>query len=76
MPKITIDKEKCKGCGLCVLACPKKLIVMSDEFNKKGITRQVFLVRKIVPDVVSVFRYVLMLLLRYSNNGKKSINER
>ncbi len=36
MSRITIDKEKCKGCGLCVLACPKNLIVMSDEFNKKG----------------------------------------
>ncbi len=26
MSYITIDKEKCKACGKCVAACPKKLI--------------------------------------------------
>jgi 2-oxoglutarate ferredoxin oxidoreductase subunit delta len=36
MPKIVIDREKCKGCTLCIRVCPKKLIVMSDKFNKKG----------------------------------------
>lgn len=23
MPKITVDKEKCIGCGACVSICPK-----------------------------------------------------
>jgi 2-oxoglutarate ferredoxin oxidoreductase subunit delta len=33
---ITIDKEVCKGCELCVHFCPKKLIDMDDAFNLKG----------------------------------------
>ena len=26
MAKLTIDAERCKGCGLCVANCPKKLL--------------------------------------------------
>ena len=37
MGKIVLDKEKCKSCGLCVLACPKKLLEIGDNFNSKGI---------------------------------------
>ncbi len=36
MAKITINKESCKGCGLCVLSCPKKLLQISDKSNKNG----------------------------------------
>jgi len=36
MGKIVIDKERCKGCQLCMEICPKKLIQLSDEFNEKG----------------------------------------
>ena len=36
MAKIVIDEEKCKGCGLCVSACPKDVIAMSDRLNSKG----------------------------------------
>ncbi len=37
MAKITIDKEHCKGCGLCVMYCPKKILTLSDkETNKNG----------------------------------------
>lgn len=37
MPSIlTIDTERCKGCGLCVYFCPKKVLEISDELNKKG----------------------------------------
>jgi 2-oxoglutarate ferredoxin oxidoreductase subunit delta len=33
-----IDREKCKGCTLCVGACPEKILVMSrEEFNKQGV---------------------------------------
>ena len=35
--KIVIDIEKCKGCGLCVVACDKKILLMSKKLNKKGI---------------------------------------
>ncbi len=36
MAKIIINEEICKGCGLCTIACSKKLIVMATKFNKKG----------------------------------------
>ena len=34
--KITIDIERCKGCGLCVTVCPKNGIVISKSSNKAG----------------------------------------
>ena len=34
--KITIDTERCKGCGLCVVVCPKSSIVISKKSNKNG----------------------------------------
>ncbi|MCM8789740.1 MAG: 4Fe-4S dicluster domain-containing protein [Candidatus Omnitrophica bacterium] len=37
MSKIIIDKEKCKGCFLCISACPKKLIKNSGRINKRGL---------------------------------------
>ncbi len=36
MGKIEIDKNRCKGCQLCVATCPKKKIVLSEDFNEKG----------------------------------------
>ncbi|MCQ9206857.1 MAG: 4Fe-4S binding protein [Omnitrophica bacterium] len=37
MARIKIDKEKCKGCMLCVNVCPKGIIAMSVKLNKKGV---------------------------------------
>lgn len=37
MAKITINKERCKGCLLCVAFCPKGLIKKSSRFNKRGL---------------------------------------
>ena len=36
MPEVKVNKERCKGCELCVLYCPKKSLRMSSEFNEKG----------------------------------------
>jgi 2-oxoglutarate ferredoxin oxidoreductase subunit delta len=31
-----IDKDRCKGCGLCVAVCPKNVLELSREVNTKG----------------------------------------
>ena len=36
MARIKIDKDKCKGCMLCVVVCPRKLIAPSKKLNKLG----------------------------------------
>jgi len=37
MAKITINNELCKGCGLCVENCPKKILELSKTCsNDKG----------------------------------------
>ncbi|MBQ1976935.1 MAG: 4Fe-4S binding protein, partial [Clostridia bacterium] len=37
MAKLTFKTDICKGCGLCVDACPKKLLRLAqDKINKKG----------------------------------------
>ena len=28
---IVVDTERCKGCGLCVVACPKDVIALTDK---------------------------------------------
>lgn len=34
--KIYIIENRCKGCGLCVEYCPRRVLKMSDKFNSKG----------------------------------------
>lgn len=35
--KVIINSEECKGCGLCVTACPKKILEISkNSINSKG----------------------------------------
>lgn len=34
--KVTIEKNRCKGCELCVTYCPKQVLAMSREINDKG----------------------------------------
>ncbi|KAA0258015.1 4Fe-4S dicluster domain-containing protein [Deferribacter autotrophicus] len=36
MPKVIIDIEKCKGCGLCITVCPKEILSYSGKFNTSG----------------------------------------
>ena len=42
MPYINIDEARCKGCGLCTIACPKKLVTLSDTPNSLGLNMAVF----------------------------------
>jgi len=34
---VRIDKDKCKGCGLCILWCPLKHLELSSDLNKRGV---------------------------------------
>jgi len=34
--KINIDRERCKGCQLCISVCPKKRIAVCQGLNEKG----------------------------------------
>ena len=35
--KVTIDQEICKGCGLCVPACPRHIVALeADRVNSVG----------------------------------------
>lgn len=36
MAEITIDKKCCKGCNICLTACPKKIFVKSKKRNDYG----------------------------------------
>jgi len=34
--QVSIDKERCKGCGFCVDFCPREVLKMSSELSPKG----------------------------------------
>ena len=37
MANVIVNEDVCKGCGLCVDACPKKIMALdSSRINKKG----------------------------------------
>lgn len=36
MPGVIVDKNHCKGCELCVRACPQGILKMSDEITVRG----------------------------------------
>lgn len=33
---VEIDQERCKGCGLCIDACPKQVLGFSESYNSKS----------------------------------------
>ena len=37
MAKVSFNEDRCKGCGLCVTACPKGIVALEKEkINAKG----------------------------------------
>ena len=34
--KVTFNRDKCKGCELCVSFCPRKILALDDTVNSKG----------------------------------------
>lgn len=36
MKKVVFSESLCKGCGLCVEACPKKILALSPRVNATG----------------------------------------
>lgn len=37
MIKVIVNEDRCKGCGLCVRACPKEIVALSrTRLNAKG----------------------------------------
>jgi 2-oxoglutarate ferredoxin oxidoreductase subunit delta len=33
---VTLNSEECKGCGLCVQACPPKVLRLADRLSRYG----------------------------------------
>ncbi|MCL1938299.1 MAG: 4Fe-4S dicluster domain-containing protein [Candidatus Azobacteroides sp.] len=33
---VVIDSGRCKGCNLCVIACPWDVLILGKEVNNKG----------------------------------------
>ena len=36
MPQIVVNPDLCKGCELCVHACPQQILAMGKRSNSKG----------------------------------------
>ncbi len=36
MARIFIDRRLCKGCGICVEFCPRKVLEISSEMDERG----------------------------------------
>jgi 2-oxoglutarate ferredoxin oxidoreductase subunit delta len=34
--RIVVDVERCKGCSVCISACPTEVIELAEEVNGKG----------------------------------------
>ena len=54
---IVVDKERCKGCGVCVVNCPTEAIALSHEVNGKGYNFLSLNCATVCPDsVITVYR--------------------
>ena len=37
MPEVHLLEQFCKGCGLCVEACPKDILFLADTVDRRGV---------------------------------------
>lgn len=44
--RVEVLEEECKGCGLCVDACPPKVMKLSERFNTHGYHPAIYLGRR------------------------------
>ena len=42
MGLIEIERGRCKGCGRCIVYCPKDIIELSEDLNERGYRYVVF----------------------------------
>ena len=72
MEKMQVRFERCKGCGLCVTVCPKKIVALQKEHrNEKGYFTAVCTDQD-ASAVQCVHRFVRTVQLPFRNkNGKK-----
>ncbi len=72
MPTVLVAKDRCKGCGLCVSACPSHVLALSSEINAKGY----FYPLVEHPDDCNGCRYCVMVCpdvaIQVENKGKTS----
>jgi 2-oxoglutarate ferredoxin oxidoreductase subunit delta len=36
LARVTFREERCKGCELCIAACPENIIVLAEHINAMG----------------------------------------
>jgi len=36
MAQVLIDRDRCKGCGQCITACPQGIVAVASRINAKG----------------------------------------
>ena len=34
--ELIVHEQRCKGCGFCIITCPKKAISLSEDFNESS----------------------------------------
>ena len=52
---VVVDRERCKGCGLCVAACPSKVLGLASQVNAKGYNYASLLASQDKPSLVAYY---------------------